>query len=546
MAAAEPAPAIDDSPSSDGLVRLDDKARKSVEEVFTVRAVEIPAQRTGEFLKKLQPHLLNIPRRKNVDTIKSVVGKNYILLSRASGSLGDTDYLASLPDGDRAWLVVELAKDGLRLASAEVRLEYGHFSAEEVLRKLLPVGIDVPSSFEQAGHVCHLNLRESQLPYKKLIAEVLLDKNRKAGIATVVNKTGKIETEFRTFPMEHLAGDPSTIVRLKEHNCVFEFEYKDVYWNSRLQQEHGRLIDTLFISPPEKGAGSVGNAAAGAAVGTVPTSDRRRWAPVVADCTCGIGPFSIPIVKQAGGVVCHANDLNPASVKWLSKNSELNKLPHVVTLTEVPRFGGEDCAGPLSGGSKLVVHPPGDARVLIRTLYTQLHPVTHALFNLPATGLELLDCFRGLAYEEFSLPRPLVCCYTFCDGVLDSQGADGCVADLLRRVATVLGIAPERLTYVGAAGHGRVPLPSTKVVDMVRFAEGEAVQDVVNVAVRLVRNVAPTRNMFCVCFRVPVFSVVDAAGKAVGAVATLGGGLGEPASGGSDVPPVVKKQRLEE
>lgn len=35
------------------------------------------------------------------------------------------------------------------------------------------------------------------------------------------------------------------------------------------------------------------------------------------------------------------------------------------------------------------------------------HPVTHAIFNLPAAGVELLDCFRGLNYVKFGLPRPL-------------------------------------------------------------------------------------------------------------------------------------------
>jgi hypothetical protein len=38
------------------------------------------------------------------------------------------------------------------------------------------------------------------LPYKHLIAQVILDKN--PTIKTVVNKIGNIETEFRTFPME--------------------------------------------------------------------------------------------------------------------------------------------------------------------------------------------------------------------------------------------------------------------------------------------------------------------------------------------------------
>ena len=33
--------------------------------------------------------------------------------------------------------------------------------------------------------------------------------------------------------------------------------------------------------------------------------------------------------------------------------------------------------------------------------------MTHAVFNLPAAGVELLDCFRGLDYDKQGLPRPL-------------------------------------------------------------------------------------------------------------------------------------------
>ncbi len=81
-----------------------------------------------------------------------------------------------------------------------LQLGYDHFSADEVLTRLLPNLQEVPCSFEQAGHLAHLNLRDEALPYKTLIAQVLLDKN--PAIKTVVNKIGNIETEFRTFPME--------------------------------------------------------------------------------------------------------------------------------------------------------------------------------------------------------------------------------------------------------------------------------------------------------------------------------------------------------
>lgn len=84
----------------------------------------------------------------------------------------------------------------------KLELGYEHFSVDEVLNKLLPNLAEIPSAFEQAGHLAHLNLRGEALPYKNLIARVLLDKN--PTIKTVVNKIGNIETEFRTFPMEVL------------------------------------------------------------------------------------------------------------------------------------------------------------------------------------------------------------------------------------------------------------------------------------------------------------------------------------------------------
>lgn len=45
-------------------------------------------------------------------------------------------------------------------------------AARAPTQKLLPAGVDAPSSFETIGHLIHLNLREEQLPYKHLIGKV--------------------------------------------------------------------------------------------------------------------------------------------------------------------------------------------------------------------------------------------------------------------------------------------------------------------------------------------------------------------------------------
>ena len=65
--------------------------------------------------------------------------------------------------------------------------------------------MDLPTSFETIGHVAHVNLRNEYEPFKYKIAQIILDKN--PIIKTVVNKVGNIESEFRTFKMELLAGE---------------------------------------------------------------------------------------------------------------------------------------------------------------------------------------------------------------------------------------------------------------------------------------------------------------------------------------------------
>ena len=45
--------------------------------------------------------------------------------------------------------------------------------------------------------------------------------------------------EFRTFPMEHLAGEESTVVRLKEHQCLFEWLDVDLRARGVIQRSIG-------------------------------------------------------------------------------------------------------------------------------------------------------------------------------------------------------------------------------------------------------------------------------------------------------------------
>lgn len=191
----------------------------------------------------------------------------------------------------------ELVKqDDVGIVPYALHLGYDYWSYRDVLMTLLPEELhdDIPSGFNTAGHVAHLNLRDQHLPYKMMLAEVLVDKN--LHIRTVINKTSDVGTDdqFRTFPYELLAGPDDLKVKLIENGCKFEFDYSKVYWNSRLEKEHTR-ITSLFKS-----------------------------GEAVCDVMAGIGPFAVPAGKK--GVFVWANDYNPESYKYLTDAIRSNKV----------------------------------------------------------------------------------------------------------------------------------------------------------------------------------------------------------------------------
>jgi tRNA (guanine37-N1)-methyltransferase len=73
-----------------------------------------------------------------------------------------------------------------------------------------------------------------------MVRYINLQKNKT--IKTVVNKLDAIDTTFRFFKMEVLAGEDNMIAEVKESGCRFRFDFSQVYWNSRLHTEHDRLI----------------------------------------------------------------------------------------------------------------------------------------------------------------------------------------------------------------------------------------------------------------------------------------------------------------
>lgn len=110
-------------------------------------------------------------KSKDVATAQSSIGRNLLLNLKKLRSVrkDGEDHRVILLDPSK--LVDENLEDKIKSIAFEVRpeqveLTYDHFDADEVLRKLLPEEVEVPSGFETVGHIAHLNLRPEHEPYK--------------------------------------------------------------------------------------------------------------------------------------------------------------------------------------------------------------------------------------------------------------------------------------------------------------------------------------------------------------------------------------------
>eukprot|EP00814_Leptocylindrus_danicus_P010389 CAMPEP_0116004260 /NCGR_PEP_ID=MMETSP0321-20121206/503_1 /TAXON_ID=163516 /ORGANISM="Leptocylindrus danicus var. danicus, Strain B650" /LENGTH=430 /DNA_ID=CAMNT_0003472541 /DNA_START=91 /DNA_END=1384 /DNA_ORIENTATION=+ len=333
------------------------------------------------------------------------------------------------------------SSDHVSISSHEVPTSYEHYSVEKILRMLLPSEIqEIPCAFEVAGHLAHVNLREECLPFRKIIGQVILDKNQPR-LQTVVNKIGNIENEFRTFPMEVIAGESNMEVEVKETGCRFRLNFSQVYWNSRLQYEHRRLVEK--IAGVNKSNGKSKN------------KQKKKWRQqrknlsesniIVADIMCGVGPFAIPLASLHG-VQVHANDLNPQSFKYLLTNEKLNKC----------------------NADDLLKTYNMDGRDFIRLLEKDNVIYHHAIMNLPAIAIEFLDVFRGWkppSTDPTHMPTIHVHCFVKYVTLEDMEET------ALKRCEKALGCSLNR------------------------------VRD--NVEIHVVRDVSPKKNMLCISFRLP-------------------------------------------
>lgn len=378
--------------------------KQSFSEQWNVFAVKVPAKLCNDTRKVLKNHVLSIPRVLSVvqptaeeipdktllpvvvvllkyltnepssryrapprgNTDQSIAGSDAELVA---SNLRVTEIPAKTPADVAAFVKGTKGSD---IVTRDVDIAYEHWTLDDVLRNLLPEDVTVPTSFETVGHIAHLNLRAEHEPHKATIGKVMLDKLQPR-VKTIVNKLQSTGGPYRTFAMEVLAGDPNLETTLKENGCTFRLDFSKVYWNSRLETEHRKIITSL------------------------------KRDDILADAFCGIGPFTVPAARQKKCRKIYANDLNPSSVRYLKENAKLNHIDESCFITSC------SCA----------------REFLKRLVQIEKVPITRVVMNFPSGAPEFLDAFRGLydEVEDQDLPMPLVHCYCFVKGTGDLDSA---------------------------------------------------------------------------------------------------------------------------
>ncbi|KAF3906318.1 hypothetical protein ABW20_dc0103460 [Dactylellina cionopaga] len=411
--------------------------------------------------------------------------------------------------------LVQLVKENkVELVPKEGTLGWDAYSAGMLAQFDLRI---VRKAFTTTGHIAQLNLHHEYVHYKHVIAQTIMDKN--PNVETVVLKTEDVgsASEFRTFPMEILTGRLDTDVTVRSSGCTYSFDFANVYWNTRLENEHDRVA--LLCKSGE----------------------------AVCDVMAGVGPFAIPAAKYHRALVW-ANDLNKHSYESMVQNIKTNR---VTNLVQPFNADGRDFIRLTSklllrDAGKTITYDPNPrsasrdpaARSKLKPIETFTTPgvFTRYIMNLPASAVEFLDAFIGLYagreldFQNPSRPRvtpgeakkyklPIVHVYTFNrnshkeEEEFQRAAEEICasISGFLQYPMTLESKTSLREVYILNQRTQPQPADSfpnrTKISPQTENIRKEAAGDDMfvegGVRIGYVRAVSPKKFMYCATFRVP-------------------------------------------
>ncbi len=151
----------------------------------------------------------------------------------------------------------------------------------------------VNSSYDIVGDIAVIDFDKSLKKYEKTIAWTL--KRTHKNINIVAKRSKKTTGQYRIKKITPLVGENRTTTIAKEHGVKLKIDLNKAYYSVRYSSERLRILKK--IKKGEK----------------------------ILIMFAGVGPFPIVFAKKKN-VQVWANELNPAALKLLKENIELNKL----------------------------------------------------------------------------------------------------------------------------------------------------------------------------------------------------------------------------
>ncbi|MBW2972368.1 class I SAM-dependent methyltransferase family protein [Candidatus Woesearchaeota archaeon] len=164
-------------------------------------------------------------------------------------------------------------------------------------------------AYDIIGTIAILEIPPELKKKEKLIAETILSLQK--NVRTVVKKADIHGTEFRTQPMQHLAGEKTKETVHKEHGVLLHLDVEKVYFSPRLSTERQRIADQVV--PGE----------------------------MVLVMFSGCAPYPCVIAKNTKAKEVVGIELNPAGHDYGVENVKLNKLTNVTLINADARDAAE-------------------------------------------------------------------------------------------------------------------------------------------------------------------------------------------------------------
>ncbi len=170
----------------------------------------------------------------------------------------------------------------------------------ELLRDRLPPHLltALPHSADIVGDIAVIEIPQELESHKALIGEAVLKAYK--NVKTVLAKAGAVSGVYRLREFEVIAGENRTETLHKEYECQYYVDVAKAYFSPRLSYEHNRVASLV------------------------------KEDETVVDLFAGVGPFAVLIGKTHKTIKVYAVDVNPDAVKFLKRNTRLNRVENKV------------------------------------------------------------------------------------------------------------------------------------------------------------------------------------------------------------------------